>query len=76
VSPELYCEEHWLAWWNEDLDPEDHFSLEPEGCPIKLRRLNNHVRSCNLCCSEDNNFDYCAIGDSLEETWAETIPED
>jgi hypothetical protein len=39
VAPEYFCDEHWLAWWNDGLEPEDHFTLKKDGCPIAIRRF-------------------------------------
>ena len=79
VAPELFCDEHWLAWWNmgKEDDPMtlDQIKAE-EGCPIASQRFEDHTENCEICCTEENDFDYCAIGQSLEETWALTIPED
>ena len=55
---------------------DDPMSLNDAGCPIVFKRFDDHVGDCDFCCSEENEFEYCIIGKSLEETWAETIEED
>ena len=77
VSPEHFCGEHWLAWFNEDMPEKEAFKpLEEIGCPIAMDRFNAHVQACGICCSQENNFNYCAVGESLEEVWADTIGTD
>lgn len=82
VSPELFCDEHWLRWWNEGVygDPDRGDILdghEDEGCPIRLQRLDDHIDSCDLCGELLlDEGEYCVIGQSLEEDWGETLEDD
>jgi len=65
--PTILCDACFVSWI-EDGD----WVIDP-GCPVALKRFDDHVAGCGLCCTGLNDFDYCVIGESLEETWAETI---
>lgn len=65
-TPKILCEYCYQAWLEEG-----HSAID-EGCPIASGRLDDHCDACDLCCTSENDFEYCPIGESLLEAWVET----
>ena len=65
--PAILCDACFVHWI------EDGDWVIDTGCPATHQRFNDHVDSCELCCTEQNDFNYCVVGESLSESWLETI---
>ena len=69
-TPTILCDDCFVYWLEEG-----DWVIDP-GCPVASKRFDEHVDDCELCCTELNDFEYCVIGESLQESWSETIKYD
>ena len=62
------CFANWIEYGDWVIDP---------GCPVASKLFNEHISNCDECCADYRLCSdlplYCPVGESLEETWADSI---
>ena len=72
--PTVLCDECFVFWLEEG-----DWVIDP-GCPVASKRFDDHVDDCDECVADHRLCSelplYCPVGESLEETWADSIDYD